>query len=245
MEQLFASQQKGEAMLKILIADDHSAITDILVAFAEAEGFTPTVAVDGEEALRRFRSEDFDVILLDVTMPGKDGFTVCREIRKESNVPILMITARGDDYDRIMGLDIGADDYIVKPFSPAEVMARVRAVLRRLERATSVSGLRTLRHGQLVLEEESCRAMLDGTAIPLTRKEFDLLWLLMENKDRTFSREHLLDSLWGYDYTGDTRAVDTHIKRLRAKLEKKPHPGWQIKTVWGVGYAFETIPYHA
>ena len=118
-------------------------------------------------------------------------------------------------------------------------MARVRAVLRRLERGTPTAGIRKLRHGNLLLEEDSCRAVLDGETISLTRKEFDLLWLLMENKGRSFSREHLLDSLWGYDYTGDTRAVDTHIKRLRAKLEAKPHPDWQIKTVWGVGYAFE------
>lgn len=226
-------------MPKMLIADDHAAITDILVAFAEAEGYETAVASDGEETLRLFRTQEFDVVLLDVMMPKKDGFTVCREIRTQSNVPILMITARGDDYDRIMGLDTGADDYIVKPFSPAEVMARVRAVLRRLERSTSVTGTRRLSQGLLTVEEDSCRAQLDGETIALTRKEFDLLWLLMENKGRTFSREHLLDSLWGYDYTGDTRTVDTHIKRLRAKLETKPHPDWQIKTVWGVGYAFE------
>ena len=228
-------------MPKMLIADDHAAITEILVAFAEAEGYEAMVAMDGEEAMRLFHAQDFNVVLLDVMMPKKDGFAVCREIRAESNIPILMITARGDDYDRIMGLDIGADDYIVKPFSPAEVMARVRAVLRRLERNTNVSGIRTLRQGQLVLEEDSCRALLEGEPISLTRKEFDLLWLLMENSGRTFSREHLLDSLWGYDYTGDIRTVDTHIKRLRAKLETKPHPDWQIKTVWSTGYAFEVI----
>ena len=226
-------------MPKMLIADDHAAITDILVTFAEAEGYETAVARDGEETLRLFHAQKFEVVLLDVMIPKKDGFAVCREIRAESNIPVLMITARGDDYDRIMGLDIGADDYIVKPFSPAEVMARVRAVLRRLERGTPTAGIRKLRHGNLLLEEDSCRAVLDGETISLTRKEFDLLWLLMENKGRSFSREHLLDSLWGYDYTGDTRAVDTHIKRLRAKLEAKPHPDWQIKTVWGVGYAFE------
>ena len=229
-------------MPKLLIADDHEDITEILTSFARAEGYETTTAVDGEEALRRFYAEDFDAVLLDVMMPKKDGFAVCREIRAASNVPILMITARGDDYDRIMGLDIGADDYIVKPFSPAEVMARIRAVLRRLDRNSDAKAPRLLRQGQLSLEEDSCRALLAGTPISLTKKEFDLLWLLLENRGRTFSREHLLDSLWGYDYTGDTRTVDTHIKRLRAKLDAKPHPDWQIKTIWGVGYAFETIP---
>ncbi len=228
-------------MPNMLIADDNAEITEILKAFAEADGYAVSIAEDGEKALRLFHDNVFDVILLDVMMPKMDGFAVCREIRAESNVPILMITARGDDYDRIMGLDIGADDYIVKPFSPAEVMARVRAVLRRLERTAGPSDVRTLRQGHLLLEEDSSKAILDGEAISLTRKEFDLLWLLLENKGRTFSREHLLDSLWGYDYTGDTRTVDTHIKRLRAKLEKKPHPDWQIKTIWGVGYAFEVI----
>lgn len=229
-------------MLRMLIADDHNAITDILRTFAEAEGFEVIVTTDGKEALRLFGQEDFDVILLDVMMPKKDGFTVCREIRKTSDVPVLMITARGDDYDRIMGLDIGADDYIVKPFSPAEVMARVRAVLRRLDRGTNPTGGPILRQGQLTLEQDSSRVLLAGKNISLTRKEFDLLWLLLENKGRTFSRDHLLDSLWGYDYMGGTRAVDTHIKRLRAKLEVVPHPDWQIKTVWGVGYAFEVLP---
>ena len=226
----------------MLIADDHNAITDILRTFAEAEGFEVIVTTDGKEALRLFGQEDFDVILLDVMMPKKDGFTVCREIRKTSDVPVLMITARGDDYDRIMGLDIGADDYIVKPFSPAEVMARVRAVLRRLDRGTNPTGGPILRQGQLTLEQDSSCVLLAGKNISLTRKEFDLLWLLLENKGRTFSRDHLLDSLWGYDYMGGTRAVDTHIKRLRAKLEVVPHPDWQIKTVWGVGYAFEVLP---
>ena len=229
-------------MLRMLIADDHNAITDILRTFAEAEGFEVIVTTDGKEALRLFGQEDFDVILLDVMMPKKDGFTVCREIRKTSDVPVLMITARGDDYDRIMGLDIGADDYIVKPFSPAEVMARVRAVLRRLDRGTNPTGGPILRQGQLTLEQDSSRVLLAGKNISLTRKEFDLLWLLLENKGRTFSRDHLLDSLWGCDYMGGTRAVDTHIKRLRAKLEVVPHPDWQIKTVWGVGYAFEVLP---
>ena len=229
-------------MPRLLIADDNEAITEILTAFAENEGYETVVAADGEETLQKFFAQDFDALLLDVMMPKKDGFAVCREIRARSNVPILMVTARGDDYDRIMGLDIGADDYIVKPFSPAEVMARLRAVMRRLERSGKDSHGHGLTWGKLHLEEDSCRALLGGHIIPLTRKEFDLLWLLMENRGRAFSREQLLDSLWGYDYTGDTRTVDTHIKRLRAKLGTVPHPDWQIKTLWGVGYAFEVLP---
>lgn len=232
---------QANPMPKLLIADDNEEITEILTVFAEAEGYETSVAADGEETLAMFASHPFDVVLLDVMMPKRDGFDVCREIRRRSNVPIIMITARGDDYDRIMGLDIGADDYIVKPFSPAEVMARIRAVLRRLERVIGASGNRMLVCANLRLEAESCRAFVDGEAVELTRKEFDLLWLLLENRSRVFSRDHLLDSLWGADYLGDTRTVDTHIKRLRAKLDKRPHPEWQIKTVWGLGYSFEGI----
>ncbi len=226
-------------MPKLLIADDNETILDILKTVAEAAGCETALARDGEAALRLFRAGGFDAVLLDVMMPKRDGFEVCKKIRAESDIPILMITARGDDYDRIMGLDIGADDYIVKPFSPAEVMARVRAVLRRLDRGDAK---KTLRCGNLSVDAEGCRVTVGGEAVQLTRKEFDLLLLLMENKGRAFSRDHLLDSLWGYDYTGDTRAVDTHIKRLRAKLAKAVPEGWQLRTVWGVGYAFEAVP---
>ena len=151
-----------------------------------------------------------------------------------------MITARGEDFERIMGLDIGADDYIVKPFSTAEVMARVRAVLRRIERREDAAGHRLSFH-TLQIDLDDCRAEINGQSISLTKKELDILGLLLENKGRVFSREHLLSSLWGYDYDGDTRTVDSHIKRLRAKLDAVPHPDWQIKTVWGVGYSFEEV----
>ena len=228
-------------MIPMLIADDNTAIVDILKTFATPAGFSVTAARDGEEALRLFHEQRFDVILLDVMMPKMDGFSVCRAIRAESNIPILMITARGEDYDRIMGLDIGADDYIVKPFSGAEVMARVRAVLRRLER-TADPAQRSLSCGSLTLYPDEIRATVNGEAVSLTRKEFDLLCLFTENKGRAFSRDHLLDRLWGWDYEGDTRTVDTHIKRLRAKLSKIPHEDWDIKTVWGVGYALEVTP---
>ena len=224
-------------MIPMLIADDNAAIVDILKTFAAPAGFEVTAARDGEEALRLFREKCFEVILLDVMMPKMDGFSVCRAIRAESNVPILMITARGEDYDRIMGLDIGADDYIVKPFFGAEVMARVRAVLRRLERTEDAR--RTIACGSLTLYPEEIRAVVSDRPVSLTKKEFDLLCLFAENKGRAFSRDHLLDRLWGWDYEGDARTVDTHIKRLRAKLAAYPHDDWDIRTVRGVGYALE------
>lgn len=227
-------------MPNMLIADDNQQITKILAEFAKREGFHTETAYDGEEALQKFQSGSFDIVLLDVMMPKKDGFAVCREIRTASNVPILMITARGEDFERIMGLDIGADDYIIKPFSTGEVMARVRAVLRRLERtpAEAASG-KNLHCGTLSVNLDDCRVTIGGENIPVTKKELDLLWLLLENKGKVFSRDHLLNSLWGYDYFGDNRTIDSHIKRLRAKLDTVPHDGWQIRTVWGVGYTFE------
>ena len=228
-------------MRQMLIADDNQAIIDILTAFAAKDGWQVTAVNDGDAALAAGRTGRFDVILLDVMLPKRDGFSVCRALRTALDVPILMITARGEDYDRIMGLDTGADDYIVKPFSAAEVMARVRAVLRRLERSAAPA-TRTLVRGSLTLLLDEERALIAGHAIILTKKEFDILCLLAENKSRVFSRDHLLESLWGYDYEGDTRTVDTHIKRLRAKLAKALHPDWEIRTVWGVGYAFEVIP---
>lgn len=226
-------------MIPMLIADDNAAIVDILKTFATPAGFEVTAARDGEEALRLFHEKRFEVILLDVMMPKMDGFSVCRAIRTESNVPILMITARGEDYDRIMGLDIGADDYIVKPFSGAEVMARVRAVLRRLERAADAR--RTIVCGSLALYPDEIRVLVNDSPVSLTKKEFDLLCLFAENKGRAFSRDHLLDRLWGWDYEGDARTVDTHIKRLRAKLAAYPHDDWDIRTVRGVGYALEAV----
>ncbi len=228
-------------MRQMLIADDNQAIIDILTAFAAKDGWQVTAVNDGDAALAAGRTGRFDVILLDVMLPKRDGFSVCRTLRTALDVPILMITARGEDYDRIMGLDTGADDYIVKPFSAAEVMARVRAVLRRLERSAAPAA-RTLTRGSLTLLLDEERVLIAGQAIILTKKEFDILCLLAENKSRVFSRDHLLESLWGYDYEGDTRTVDTHIKRLRAKLAKALHPDWEIRTVWGVGYAFEVIP---
>ena len=225
-------------MGKILIADDNVQITRILSEFARKEGFETVTAHDGIETINTFKQRQFEIILLDVMMPKKDGFEICREIRRVSNVPIIMITARGEDFERIMGLDIGADDYIVKPFSGDEVMARVRAVLRRLER-TSQNIMDSLSYDNLSVCLESGFVSVGKKQVILTKKELEILWLLLENKEKIFSRDNLLNSLWGYDYYGDNRTVDSHIKRLRAKLDAEPHPNWQIKTVWGMGYKFE------
>ncbi len=225
-------------MDKILIADDNLQITKILSEFAKKEGFEPVAAYTGEEALELFSQESFSMILLDVMMPKKDGFEVCREIRRVSNVPIIMITARGEDFERIMGLDIGADDYIVKPFSPGEVMARVRAVLRRID-ISRHDEHRCLVYDNLAISLEHASVAIAGQNIALTKKELEILWTLLSNRGKIFSRDNLLSTLWGYDYPGDNRTVDNHIKRLRAKLDLVPHPNWQIKTVWGMGYKFE------
>ena len=225
-------------MSTILIADDNKQITSILEEYAKKEGYEVHVAYDGEEALRLFQFLKPDLVLLDVMMPKIDGFEVCREIRKTSMAPVIMVTARGEDFEKIMGLDIGADDYIVKPFSPSVVMARVRAVLRRIA-VTDQTQIQFLHHENLTINLDDYMVSIDGKPISLTKKEIELLWTLATNKNKVFTRENLLNSLWGYDYFGDSRTVDSHIKRLRAKLDEQPHDGWEIKTIWGVGYKFE------
>ena len=228
--------------MKMLIADDNKQILSILRDYASKEGFETVVATDGEEALAAFYGDQFDIVLLDVMMPKLDGFETCIRIRKKSNVPIIMITARGEDYERIMGLDIGADDYIVKPFSPAEAMARVRAILRRLERAPEPSSsAQIFICDNLIIRLDEFRASINGEDLPLTKKEMELLWTLATNKKTTFSREKLLDTVWGYDYNGEIRTVDSHIKRLRAKTDVFEHPHWAIRTIWGTGYRFEVL----
>jgi len=227
-------------MLKILIADDNKQITNILAEYAKKEGYEVSIAYDGEEALKMFHEEKFDLLLLDVMMPKKDGFEVCREVRKISNVPIIMVTARGEDFERIMGLDIGADDYIIKPFSPGEVMARIRAILRRLEKAPgSELHRQVFAYDNLEIDLDDFLVSVGSEPVSLTKKEIELLWTMATNMNKLFTRENLLNSLWGYDYFGDSRTVDSHIKRLRAKLDAYTHPAWEIKTVWGMGYKFE------
>ncbi|WP_417573370.1 response regulator transcription factor [Phascolarctobacterium faecium] len=227
-------------MNKILIADDNQQITSILANYARKEGFEPLVALDGQQALELFEQHEknIDVVLLDVMMPKLDGFEVCRELRRRSMVPIIMVTARGEDFERIMGLDIGADDYILKPFSAGEVMARVRAILRRVQpREAEQQNLYSV--GNLVIDLDKYLVTIGGADVTLTKKEVELLWTLAKNSSKVFSRENLLDSILGYDYFGDSRTVDSHIKRLRAKVDKFEHEEWEIKTIWGVGYRFE------
>lgn len=228
-------------MAKMLIADDNKQITSILSNYARKEGFEPVVALDGEEALRLFNEHEPDIamVLLDVMMPKVDGFEVCRRLRGKSLVPVIMVTARGEDFEKIMGLDIGADDYIIKPFSAGEVMARVRAILRRMQPREEKTAHNIYRYSNLMIDLDKYAVTVNGCEVPLTKKEVELLWTLAKNSSKVFSRDNLLDSLWGYDYYGDSRTVDSHIKRMRAKLDKFEHPGWEIKTIWGVGYRFE------
>lgn len=230
-------------MRKILIADDNKQITTILSSYAKKEGLEPIIALDGAEALEKFsqQEQEISMVLLDVMMPKVDGFEVCRRLRKTSMVPIIMITARGEDYDKIMGLDIGADDYVIKPFSASEVMARVRAVLRRIQPQEPASK-NSLSMDNLFINLDKYAVQIDGEEVPLTKKEIELLWTLAKNHTKVFSRDNLLDSIWGIDYFGDSRTVDSHIKRLRAKLDKFEHEKWDIKTIWGVGYRFEVKP---
>jgi two-component system response regulator ResD len=222
----------------ILIADDNEGIVDILATYLLNEGFTPIKAFDGEAALSKFKQTAPLLVLLDVMMPKKDGWEVCKAIRQLSNTPIIMITAKGEDAEKIMGLEIGADDYVVKPFSPGEIMARVKAVLRRIN-VPEAQQKDLLKVEQLEINLADYQVKLNQAAINLTKKEIEILWLLASNPNKVFSRNNLLDSVWGGDYYGDDRTVDTHIKRLRAKLKLPAQYGWDIKTIWGVGYKFE------
>ena len=225
-------------MADILVADDNRQIASVLEEYLKKENHTPWIASDGEQALEMFKNRAFDAVLLDVMMPKVDGFTVCREIRKTSAVPVIMITARGEDFEKIMGLDTGADDYIVKPFSPGEVMARLRAVLRRMQPKESEDA-KVIALGNLRVSANDYLAKVGDQPLSLTKKELEILFTLAEHPGKVFTRDNLLESLWGYDYFGDTRTVDTHIKRLRAKVEAADPEGFEIKTIWGVGYRLE------
>lgn len=223
-------------MDKILIADDNPTIVSIIKKYCEDAGFNVEVAYNGEEALDLFAKHSFCLVILDVMMPYIDGFEVCKNIRKTSNIPIIMVTARGEDYERIMGLDMGADDYIVKPFIPGELMARVRAILRRVGNDASIHQ-KTIEN--ITVDLDKFEAMIDSKPVSLTKKEIEILWTMMQNPERVYTRDQLLDLVWGDDYLGDYRTVDTHIKRLRAKINHHNHPTWDISTVWGIGYKFE------
>ena len=227
-------------MYKVLIADDNKQIVSILSEYCKKNNFTVSTVFDGEEALKEIEKNKFDIVLLDVMMPKKDGFDVCRETRKFSNVPIIMITARGEDYEKIMGLEIGADDYIVKPFSPGEIIARINAILRRMMPKNDESE-KIFTFDNLEIDLNNFTVKVNDEIISLTKKEIEILWTLATNQNKVFTRENLLDLIWGFDYFGESRTVDTHIKRLRAKLDNYEHKKWNIKTIWGVGYKFDIL----
>lgn len=222
---------------KILIADDDQIVHESLGIYLKAEGFETVDVFDGEAALQNL-SPDVVLCVLDIMMPKMTGIEVCREIRKTSQLPILMLTAKGEEIDRIVGLELGADDYIVKPFSPREVVARIKAVLRRtLEQPKSDSSVIT--YNGLTIDLKSYTVTLRGEPVICTPKEIEILHMLAANPGQVFTREQLLSKVWGYDFAGETRTVDTHIKRIRAKLDSTGL-GWSIKTIYGVGYKFET-----
>lgn len=230
---------KDKKMYNVLIADDNLQIVSILKEYCKKNNFNVTLAHDGEETLEKIRNNKFDIVLLDIMMLKKNGFDVCKEVRTFSNVPIIMITARGEDFERIMGLETGADDYIVKPFSPGEVIARIHAILRRVIPNENISQEKIFSYDNLTINLSDFTVKINDENISLTKKEIELLWLLSTNRNKVFTRENLLDSIWGYDYFGDSRTVDSHIKRLRAKLDNYEHETWNIKTIWGVGYKFD------
>ena len=227
-------------MYKVLIADDNKQIVSILSEYCKKNNFTVSTVFDGETALKEIEENEFDIILLDAMMPKKDGFDVCREVRTFSNVPIIMITARGEDYEKIMGLEIGADDYIVKPFSPGEIIARINAILRRITPKNDES-TKIFSFDNLEIDLNNFTVKINNEIISLTKKEIEILWTLATNQNKVFTRENLLDLIWGFDYFGESRTVDTHIKRLRAKLDNYKHEKWNIKTIWGVGYKFDIL----
>lgn len=223
----------------ILIADDNKEIVDLLKIYAQKEGYQYICAYDGEQALKFFKERNPSLILLDIMMPKINGFDVCKQIRQTSNVPIIIISAKAEEQERILGLDIGADDYVIKPFSPREVLMRVKTVLRRVADDSVDEKSKKIEVAGLLIDMNSYEASVNGKPVILTKKEIEILWLFATNPGRVFTRDHLLENIWGYEYFGDTRTVDTHIKRIRTKLDIDDSVGFDIKTVWGVGYKFE------
>ncbi len=226
------------AMDKVLIVDDDKNICDLLRVYLEKEGYTTMISNDGEEAVVKFNALHPDVVLLDVMLPGMDGWQVCREIRKKSNVPIIMITAKSETFDKVLGLGLGADDYIVKPFDTKEVVARIRAVARRVGQAPAETEVREVHYDKLSVNMIRYELKVDGKVLETPPKELELLFCLASNPNRVYTRDQLLDEVWGFEYYGDSRTIDVHIKRLREKLEGVSEK-WSLRTVWGVGYKFE------
>ena len=226
-------------MDKILVADDDLNICELLRLYLEKEGFEVVMAHDGEEAVAKFESEKPSLILLDIMMPKLDGWQVCRQIRQKSDCPIIMLTAKGETFDKVLGLELGADDYVVKPFDTKEIVARIKAVLRRSGPAGAAANeVKEVSYDKLTVNMTRYELKVDGKVVDAPPKELELLFHLASNPNRVFTRDQLLDEVWGFEYYGDSRTVDVHIKRLREKLEGVSDQ-WSLKTVWGVGYKFE------
>lgn len=226
-------------MDKILVADDDLNICELLRLYLEKEGFEVVMAHNGEEAVARFESEKPSLILLDIMMPKLDGWQVCRQIRQKSDCPIIMLTAKGETFDKVLGLELGADDYVVKPFDTKEIVARIKAVLRRSGPAGAAANeVKEVSYDKLTVNMTRYELKVDGKVVDAPPKELELLFHLASNPNRVFTRDQLLDEVWGFEYYGDSRTVDVHIKRLREKLEGVSDQ-WSLKTVWGVGYKFE------
>ena len=222
---------------KVLIADDDQHIAELIKVYFEKDGFSTVIANNGKKAVELFKSEAPTIVILDVMMPEMDGWQVCREIRRVSNIPIIMLTAKGETFDKVLGLELGADDYMVKPFEPKELIARVKAVLRRSD-TKEASAEKEIVFPNLTINLSNYELKINGNIVEIPPKELELLYFLASNPNRVFTREQLLEEVWGFDYFGDSRTVDVHIKRLREKLEGV-EANWQLKTVWGVGYKFE------
>ena len=223
---------------KILIVDDDENICELLRLYLEKDGFETVVANDGEQAVDYAAKYTPDLILLDIMLPKLDGWQVCREIRKSSDVPIIMLTAKGETFDKILGLELGADDYISKPFDTKEVIARIKAVLRRSSDKDKASQIQEVKYDKLRINLTNYELEVNGVKIDTPPKELELIYHLASNPNRVYTRDQLLDKVWGFDYYGDSRTVDVHVKRLREKLENVSDR-WSLKTVWGVGYKFE------
>jgi DNA-binding response OmpR family regulator len=228
------------AKQKILIVDDDANIAELISLYLTKECYETMMVQDGEEALAVFDTFQPNLILLDLMLPGIDGYQVCREIRAKSSTPIIMLSAKGEIFDKVLGLELGADDYIIKPFDSKELVARVKAVLRRyqpLKQEASKTAVKIVEYPDLVINQTNYSVLYQGVPIDMPPKELELLYFLASSPNQVFTREQLLDHIWGYEYIGDTRTVDVHIKRLREKI--KDHPTWRLSTVWGIGYKFE------
>ncbi len=225
---------------KILVVDDDNNISELLKVYFTNEGYEVKTASDGVEGISFFKMYEPDIVLLDIMLPKKDGWQVCREIREMSSKPIIMITAKGEVFDKVLGLELGADDFLVKPFDMKELSARVKAVLRRYQAHTNQDDDEVVKFENIEISRQKYELKLKGKSVDIPPKELELLYFLASNYNRVFTRDQLLDKVWGFDYLGDSRTVDVHVKRLREKLEGASDK-WILKTVWGVGYKFELL----